>query len=72
MRPEPRGLRSVPGFSTVEPENAAVGSEGAKSLWECRISVEVGGGTKCREAVNRRVVEIDAVGIWLPERNAVT
>ncbi len=72
MRPEPGRLRSLPGFSAVEPENGAGGSRGAKSLWECRISVEVGFGEKRWKAVNRAVLEIDAVGIWLPERNPVT
>lgn len=72
MRLESGGLHSATGVSAVEPENGASGGGGAKLLWERRISVEAGFGSKRRKAVNRRVREIDAVGIWLPERNPVT
>jgi hypothetical protein len=55
-----------------EPENGNERSEPSKAFTYSTISVVVEAEERRAKAVNQRVLKIDAVGDWLPERNANT
>jgi hypothetical protein len=72
VRAEPWELHSAPGFAGTEPENGGLTGKRAKLFVNSRICVEAGTGGDRRMTVNRRVLETNVVGVWLPERNPVT